>query len=255
MNLVQSVQQAWHDDTHVPEGDAGAPGPEPRESASAVLALRLAIGALALALPLLVIAVDLFIPTFDWHLRNSLSAYYYAGSREVFTEGLAATGALLLAFKAFDRRLEFWLTSAAGALAILVAFFPTKSCDDCGASNALQAAIGADIVREIHYASAFTMIGLLALVCVLWAALERHTGDGGDRFRALHIASAAVIGVAVTFGVVMFLSEALFEQELLVVEWVSVWAFAGSWLFVGPAFRERERCRVRSRRPASARRR
>jgi hypothetical protein len=129
-------------------------------------------------------------------------------------------------------------------LAVLVAFFPTKGCAGCGAETPLQQAIGADVVRGVHYASAFTMIGLLAVVCVLWAALERHTGRGGERFRALHIASAVVIGIAVAFGVVMVATHALFDQELLVVEWASVWAFAVSWLFVGPAYEAREAARA-----------
>jgi len=198
---------------------------------------------LALALPVLITGVDLFLPDVHWHVRGSLSAYYFGGSREVFTGGLAATGALLIAFKALDRRLEFWLTFAAGILAVFVAFFPTTP-PDCGATTPLQVAIGADIVRDIHYASAFTMIGLLALTCVMWAVLEQHTGVGGKRYRRLHIASAAVIMVAVLFGLLMVLTSPLFDQELLVVEWVSVWAFAGSWLVIGPAYEARERARA-----------
>jgi hypothetical protein len=245
MRLVDTVKQAWHDDTTVPIPPAGAAPPSAAgDGGSAVLSLRRSIGALALALPLLITVVDLFLPSVTWHVRGSLSAYYYGGSRELFTGGLAATGALLIAFKALDRRLEFWLTFAAGVLAVFVAFFPTTSCDSCGASTPLQSAIGADIVRDIHYASAFTMIGLLAVTCLLWAILERHTGVGSERYRWLHIASAAVILVAVMLGMLMVLTSPIFDQELLVVEWVSVWAFALSWLFIGPAYKAREAARA-----------
>lgn len=263
--MISALRAAWYEETHVvllqPEPPSPAPAPSgtPGEAtaeaagatddgAPAVLTLRHAIGALACALPLLITTVDVFIPTVDWHLRNSLSAYYYAGSRELFTGGLAATGALLIAFKALDRRLEFWLTLVAGVLAIFVSFFPTKACDACGATTALQQAIGADTARAIHYASAMTMIGLLAVVCMLWAALEQHTGVGSERFRALHIASAVIIGIAVLYGLAMFIANKgfereplLFDQELLVVEWVSVWAFAASWLFIGPAYEAKAR--------------
>lgn len=245
MRVLDSVTRAWRDDTTLPELAEGAAAPPAADDgASAVLALRRSIGALALALPLLITIVDLFLPDVHWQVRGSLSAYYFGGSREVFTGGLAATGALLIAFKALDRRLEFWLTSIAGVLAIFVAFFPTTACADCGASTPLQSAIGADIVRDIHYASAFTMIGLLAVTCLMWAILERHTGLGSRRYRWLHITSAAVIGVAVVFGVLMKLTRPLFDQELLVVEWVAVWSFALSWLFIGPAYRAREAARA-----------
>jgi hypothetical protein len=245
MRLVDTVKDAWHDDTTVPAQAAGETAPmAAAEGTRAVLTFRRSIAALALALPPLITLVDLFLPDVHWHVRGSLSAYYFGGSREIFTGGLTATGALLIAFKAMDRRLEFWLTFAAGVLAIFVGFFPTTSCESCGASTPLQTAIGADIVRDIHYASAFTMIGLLAVTCVMWAVLERHTGVGSERYRWLHIASAVVILIAVVFGVLMKFTSPIFDQELLVVEWVSVWAFALSWLFIGPAYKTREAARA-----------
>jgi hypothetical protein len=219
-----------------------------------VVRLRRRIGVVAAALPFAIPLPALWLPNplcdplSDDHrlFRTSLSAYYFAGTREVFTCGLAAVGAMLIFHKMFDKRGEFWLTTAAGFLAFGVAVFPTAP-PTMACVTPLQDATDIVWIKWVHYGCAGSMIALLAAVCFIWARLENDpkARKREPKYRRLHIASVIVLGLAAAFGLVVvaikiFGHVTVVPEVLLIVEFLAVEAFAWSFMFVGPAYKERE---------------
>jgi hypothetical protein len=67
------------------------------------LFMRFCVGLLGIALPFALVLIDRYV--FDGHPapRDSLSAYYYSGVREVFVGTLAAIGVFLVTYKVTER--------------------------------------------------------------------------------------------------------------------------------------------------------
>ena len=91
------------------------------------LIMRICIGALAVALPFLLVLIDGLGFDGDPFPRDSLSAYYYSGVRELFVGTLSATAVFLVTYKVADRTLDNTLSVVAGFAVLLVMLFPDLS--------------------------------------------------------------------------------------------------------------------------------
>ena len=106
------------------------------------LTMRLWIGVIGVALPLALVFGDGLV--FDEHPfpRDSLSAYYYSGTRDLFVGGLLATAIFLITYKISERGLDNTLSTVAGLATIVIALCPTKPPTHDVALTPLQAKFG-----------------------------------------------------------------------------------------------------------------
>ena len=86
------------------------------------LTLRTVVGCIGLLLPVGLLAGNSLVTS---DLPDSMSAYYYTDTRNLFVGALCALGVFLISYAGFDDW-DRWLTNVAGGGAILVAFLPTK---------------------------------------------------------------------------------------------------------------------------------
>lgn len=160
--------------------------------------MRFTIGLVAFALPWLLVIIDWWLITSERQIRGSMSAYYHSSAGDVFVGGLIATGGFMISYMAGRiRTYDFWLSSVAGVLIIVVALFPTgragvgpgfvvanDSCTtfpgppDC---NGVQIQFGEDTARLIHQLCASAFVVLLAALCIVFALREFGYGPGAAR--------------------------------------------------------------------------
>ena len=160
--------------------------------------MRFTIGAVAFALPWLLIVIDRWLITSEPQIRGSMSAYYHSSARDVFVGGLVATGGFMISYMAAKKRTyDYLLSTIAGYLVIVVAFFPTgrkldaagfrvsgDSCDRFSgppACNGVQAYFGEDVVRVVHQACASGFVVMLAALCVVFALREFGYGPSAEQ--------------------------------------------------------------------------
>ncbi len=201
------------------------------------LTLRIMVGGIGIALPFLLVLVDRLVLSEHPFFRDSLSAYYYSGMRDVFVGALCAVGMFLIAYKIVELTLDNTLSTVAGFAAVTIALFPTNRGGRNVPLTPLQDLLGENVVKYVHYTSAFLFIGLLGALCVCFGLREGRRGakPGGHTpqfWRAFHLTCAGVIGLAVGFVAVATVIGGL-SQALLIGEAVSIWAFGVSWLMKG----------------------
>jgi hypothetical protein len=201
------------------------------------LFMRFCVGLLGIALPFALVLVDRCV--FDGHPapRDSLSAYYYSGVREVFVGTLAAIGVFLVTYKVTERNLDNTLSVVAGLAALLVAGFPTGRPTKDLPLTPLQDKLGECVVQAIHFGAAGTFIVSLGAIS-LWFGIregrrERQGARGSPEFwRIFHFACAGMIAAALVWIVVTQYA-GWPRISLLIGEGVSACAFGASWLAKG----------------------
>lgn len=225
------------------------PDPETDSSGAAYvrsfLWLRVGIGALGMLLPVLLVTIDRFVFHGRPVPRDSMSAYYYSGMREVFVGVIFTTGAFLLAYKVAESNLDNAASMGAGLCAGLIATFATSrpSVHDHPRPprpplNPLQDLIGENAVKYVHYGASAGFIVLLATLSVTFGYREgRRRSEPGKRppafWRAFHYTCAGAMGVAGVWMLVTSLTHTGPRWSLLLGEWVCAWAFGLSWLWKG----------------------
>jgi hypothetical protein len=211
------------------------------------LLTRSIIGLLGLALPVVLIVTDCWLD--GLRIRGSLSAYYHSGARDVFVGTLFMTGIFLVAYKVFSHTRENTLSSVAGIAALGVALFPSglpKAEQD--RLTPLQQTLHESVTTAIHFASAFTFIGLLSVICCLFARREGQRAEQNDPFwrsrrsanfwRTFHFTCAGVIAAAIVFVAATKALGVWQSHSLLVGEVIAVVAFGVSWLAKGSELRK-----------------
>jgi hypothetical protein len=183
--------------------------------------------ALRLLLIIVAVAFPLALLFFGWERgiswQRSMSAYYHAlgdgnqTNRDIFVGCLAATGAMLIAYRGHGRG-ENWLLNLAGVLAVLVASFPTEwECEvDCRGW------------LSVHGVSAISFF--ICIACVAWFCssntlryLRPLDAKAADQYRWMYwIVGGAMIAFPVW---------AAFQQEhrVFLIELSGVYAFAAYW--------------------------
>lgn len=242
---------------------------EESTSVRSLLTIRFNGGAVGLLLPVALIAVD-FATSGEYcvRVRDSLSAYYHSGARDIFVIGLGIVGFLLFSYKLNRRSAANALSSIAGIAAVLVAAFPTRrpgaiAAGECGAgappavATPLQIALGEGTTALVHTISALVVFTMFFLMCLTTALHDRKNpflreavaGPGSAaRARGLlarlsnrtdwrfHLACALTI--AIVCGLCLLASRShtvlpLHLGPLWVAEVIGILAFSASWFVKG----------------------
>jgi hypothetical protein len=224
-----------------PVGQTNRPDPSDRFAnvyVRSFLIVRIIVGVLGLMLPLfLVVGTKAFFDEGPFP-RNSLSAYYYSGGRDLFVGILCALGVFLIGYKVGEANLDNTLTLVAGAGALLVALFPTnlpKELEDLAALTPLQEKLGERTVMFVHYLSAGVFLGSLAFLSYQFGKREykrepRAGGRSARFWRDFHYACAGLVVLGLAAAIVL---RPVTDAALLIGEVIAVVAFAVSWLFKG----------------------
>jgi hypothetical protein len=219
--------------------------PRPADSHTAryvrsFLILRTVVGVLGIALPFLLVLVEGVWFDGSPFLRESLSAYYYSGARELFVGGLSAIGVFLFTYKVAESNLDNTLSLLAGLSVVVVALFPTSRPSGLIGLTAVQDRLGESVVAGIHFSAAGLFILSLALISYFFGKREGRPREGGPprqrslRFwRNFHWICAALILAAFLWSGVTELTDWGPSRSLLYGEVAAVWAFGASWLWKG----------------------
>lgn len=204
--------------------------------ARSYLLIRTAVGVLGLLFPLLLVGVDAVFLDGSVTARDSLSAYYHSGARDLFVGVLCITGGLLVTYLAtLPRTWDFWLSVVAGTGAFGVAFLPTPRPDGySGPPTPVQARWGETTVGALHFTSAGIFILAMAALCFVFAQRDARYGAPRARVR-LHRTCGALIVAAVGWALLGFIVDLDIGwlTSLYLAEVVSVWSFGVSWLVKG----------------------
>jgi hypothetical protein len=211
--------------------------PEASRYVRSYLIMRVFVGALGVALPFMVVLSDGFAFDGDPFPRDSLSAYYYSGARELFVGALSAIGVFLFTYKVADRTLDNTLSILAGIAVAAVAFFPTGPPPQVNELTPLQDLLGESLVATIHYGAAAVFIASLAVISFFFGVREGARAPKEGRrsptfWRWYHWGCAGAIVAALLWIAVTELLGTP-SKSLLIGEAVSVWAFGASWLMKG----------------------
>lgn len=241
---------------------------EESNSVRSLLTIRFNGGAVGLLLPVALIVVD-FATSGEYcvRVRDSLSAYYHSGARDIFVIGLGIVGFLLFSYKRNRRSAANVMSTIAGVAAIGVAAFPTRlpgpvPAGECGAGaappirTALQNALGEERTALAHTAFALVVFAMFVLMCVTTALHDRGhpflrpavAAPGSGRLRGLlarisnragwrfHLACAVTI---VLVGGLCLLASVtrtvlpLHLGPLWLAEVIGILAFSASWFVKG----------------------
>jgi len=213
-------------------------GPDATRYVRSYLIMRVLVGVIGIGLPFALVLLDGVWFDGEPFPRDSLSAYYYSGVRELFVGALSATGVFLLTYKVAERNLDNTLSLLAGAGVLLVAVFPTNRPGGGGRLTPLQEELGETFVATVHYVSAAVFISALAVISFYFGKREgaRPAVEGrrSPRFwRNFHWACAGAIAAALLWILVTEVGDVGPGESLLIGEAVSVWAFGISWLWKG----------------------
>ena len=221
--------------------------------------VRAFIGWTGIALPLVLMGVGALVASFAayrWEgsglLETSLSDYHGSPMRNVFVGMLTAIGVFLLAYKGHDTR-DNWMSTLAGAMAVLVAVFP----DDCDAPLTgictMDSFAGplADVPLiesgTIHFAAAITLFVVMGAMCIFqftrikdgkpaWP-VWRDLSLSKRRRNTAFVASGAIIWACILFLAGHFLLVDGEDHALLIAESIMVIAFGFAWQLKGEAGR------------------
>ncbi|MBN2341938.1 MAG: hypothetical protein JXX29_16210 [Deltaproteobacteria bacterium] len=200
------------------------------------LAIRKAIGILGMSLPLIVIGLGALV---HQQVADSLSGYYYTSIRDVFESFLFASGLLLIVYQG-NNKLDKYLTTAAGILAIGVVTFPTEPasttpiCEGVTTTGIFE--LPFHVSRWFHIASAISFFVVMAIVCLF--RFTKHQDNAPEErkrldFRYKVCGFFILVGATVTFTFKLFFPECMKFYPVLVAEAVSLAAIGYGWFLKG----------------------
>lgn len=210
---------------------------EPTPDVLSYMAMRKTIGIGGIALPWLVVAGARIFA--GYAQKDSISAYYYSNTRDVFVGLLCMVGVFLFSYKGFDR-LDAVVTNICGLLAIGVAVFPTQRGDQQNVPVGLLN-LNDQVSRVVHYVCAVSLLVLLASIS---GFLFTRTAKGKKPTRqklarnGVYRACGGIMFAALAIGGLLSLPPlARFAPQHLLfwVESISLSAFGVSWLIKGEA--------------------
>lgn len=205
-------------------GPAGAPN---QSLVISYLALRKIVGVLGLGLPFIVSLGAALV--FHQDLQDSISAYYYTGTRDVFVGLLFAIGVFLLSYRGYERK-DSIAGNVACAGALGVALFPTTSPD----------ADHATPIGVVHYTFAALFFLTLAYFSLF---LFTKTNQQQPTIRKRQRNGVyKVCGIVMLVCIVLMLAQNLLTADFrhqyrttFVLETAAIVAFGISWLTKGKA--------------------
>jgi hypothetical protein len=182
-------------------------------------ALRLLMGLIAFALPFVVTLIAT-------KPLASISASYYSEARDAFVGMLFIVSAFLWAYNGHTKK-QAVASKIASLAAILVAVCPT-ACDTCSTN----------IVSIIHYASAATLLSILAYFCLgpFREKTRGQTGKKGRRGKIYFLCGWVMILCMLAVVVANFVLSPETVKAMKIVYWaeaVAMCAFGVAWITAG----------------------
>lgn len=202
------------------------------------LMMRLGVGIGGIALPFLLVLIDGLFFSGDPFPRDSISAYYYSGMRDLMVGAICSTGVFLLAYKVAERNLDNTLSLVAGLAAVAAALSPPRLPQGLDPSP-LQELVGQEVTAWTHFLTAVVFIICLAVLSFFFGvregARDPQEGKLPPRFwRIYHWVCAGLIAAALIWmGLYELFSHWGPRQTLLFGEALALCAFGASWLLKG----------------------
>ena len=181
--------------------------------------LRMVIAGGAMLLPPALLAWVAVDP--DLVMMDSISSFYYSPARGLVVGTLVAIGVALIAYRGYTRG-ENRLLNAAGALALVVALFPTEDPE----------MPGLNAVNVVHAAAAVAFFVLAALSILVYGQRTLGSIPDPDLRRRYLSAYRILVGLVLVFPALALLSAWVLESPavLFAVEAAALYAFATFWL-------------------------
>lgn len=209
--------------------------PAPKLDSSLVidyLTLRKAVGVLGILLPFLVSLGALLI--FQTSLQDSISAYYYTGTRNVFVGTLWAIGIFFFSYKGYERKDDV-AGDMACVFAIGASLFPTApECESCNYNHLasdLHWVFAALLFLTLSYFSLFLFTKTDATKTPTRQKLQRNTV-----YKACGYTMLACILLILPVKLVPDIAAATEKYDpVFWLEAITIVAFGVSWLTKGEA--------------------
>jgi hypothetical protein len=229
------------------------PRPDPENPADhdaliyvrSILWTRVAVGLAGILLPVALFVIDRLWFKGDPTPRDSMSAYYWSGMRDVFVTIIFGTGAFLILYRIAERSLDNTASIVAGAGATLLALFPTKAGDNLTPTpitTPLQDHLGGpSVVFYFHILGTAAFVTGLATVSFLYGLREgRWRPVPGKKltprfWRVFHWICTGGMVVGFLWILVSSFPHHNFgpRVDVLIGEVMCTWSFGPSWLAKG----------------------
>lgn len=206
-------------------------GTEARGVVASFLLLRNVIGWIGTLLPVVLVAGDAAFSSAP--LPDSLSDYYYTPMRNVLVGALCVLGVFLVVYDVavFADR---WITNAAGAGVLGVAFLP-------GTPEIAHPSTTQQVVGDLHVF--FAAVAFVALAVTMWRFAQAGSDGPGTPAPSpgaatfYRVSSAVMLGFVILSGVADLLPASVQEATLLlfIFEALAIITFGISWLVKGRA--------------------
>jgi hypothetical protein len=223
-----------------------------------ILWMRVWVGVAGLMLPIVLLVVDRLYFHGHPEPRDSMSAYYWSGMRDVFVTVIFGTGAFLAGYKIAERNLDNTASFIAGLGALCLAWFPTKpQCltvhNTVIAPKAKCMALPYPVLTPLekhwtptrlwylHIGGTALFVGGLAVVSYLFGVREgkwpsKVRKKRSPKFwRRFHKTAALVMVWGILFILTTSVPHHRFgpSWDVLIGEVTCAWAFGWSWLLKG----------------------
>ena len=206
------------------------------------LQVRKFIGWIGISLPILLLVFSF--GRGDGGPKDSISAYFYSGGREILVGSLFAIGVFLYAYKGYDkdlRRPTDKLVSRLAAIGAVGIAFSPMGWEAAGLlekpDDTWVQAIFPSASATLHGLFAVLFFASIATFCLInfCRCEEGSEPDGEKLFRNLIFRTLGVIIILCTIG---FVAGSLLDIKGPLVFWaeaIAVWAFGLSWIIKGKA--------------------
>lgn len=175
----------------------------------------------------------------------SISDYYFSYARSVFVGMLCVIGVCLLCYQGYETDKPFLkntdrlVTAVAGACAIGVALFPTKTSIDLTGHELLRASQGYDILHYGFATIVFSALTYVSLCLFTKTNCKPEQLSPEKKMRDLvcvycgmvmliTLILTAIVGLMREFA--YYPNGVFFPLEIYVLETIMVWAFGISWI-------------------------
>lgn len=178
-----------------------------------------------------------------WPLRSldSVSAYYHTSAVWAFVGILVAMGLFLFTYRGYNdrrQRLDYWVSNFAGAMAVLVAIFPTAPPPGAGPPW------WTEVMGTIHLGAAFLLFGSFIVFCwFLFPTKDKRVSETTrqargyasltfrERVKKYPVYYGCGLGIALCLVVAGL--QSVKGGSIFMAEWWALWFFGISWLRKG----------------------
>jgi hypothetical protein len=192
--------------------------------------LRRAIGVLGLLFPFLVSLGALLI--FGTGLQESISAYYYTGTRDVFVGSLWAIGFFLFSYRGYEIQ-DRIAGKLAWAFALGVALFPTSpDCQGCSYSHV------ASFLHGVFAAALFLTLSYFSLVLFTKTDPSRPPTPQKLQRNMVYRICGWIMLVCIALILIIKFNDAITSaigkyDPVFYLETITILSFGVSWLIKG----------------------